>query len=157
MEAFSSSAAVWKINIWSNAANSYEFDDWTGTAYTNDTTGTGFTLTEAPGGGQTFPAKYVFDVTAAPSCANDFVVLGIPANPSSGGQANIVGVNNLYSGTAGALCSTGPTVKFAYASGTGQVPASVVLSQTGNTNCLYRESPYRQFLLSCPDHRHHRN
>ena len=93
-------------------------------------TGT-FTLSSAPGGGQTAPAKFVFDVTAAPSCTNDFVVIGIPANPASGGQANIVGVNNLYSGGTGALCSTGPTVMFAYASGTGQVPASVVISQNG--------------------------
>src|ERR1022692_3297586 len=65
-------------------------------------------------------------------CTNDFVVIGIPANPASGGLANIVGVNNLYSGGTGALCSTGPTVTFAYASGTGQVPASVVISQSGN-------------------------
>src|ERR1035438_462461 len=78
------------------------------------------------------PAKFVFDKTAAPSCTNDFVVIGIPANPASGGLANIVGVNNLYSGGTGALCSTGPTVTFAYASGTGQVPASVVISQSGN-------------------------
>ena len=27
--------------------------------------------------GQTFPAKFVFDVTAAPSCANDFVVIDL--------------------------------------------------------------------------------
>ena len=50
-----------------------------------------FTLNADPGGGQTYPAKFVFDVTAAPSCTNDFVVIGIPANPASGGQANILG------------------------------------------------------------------
>jgi len=121
-----------EINIWGNAPNDYEFDDYTGGGYTNDVTGEPFTFSAAPGGGQTFPAKYVFDVTAVPSCANDFVVIGIATNPASGGQANIVGVNNLYSGGAGALCSTGPTVEFAYASGTGQVPASVVLSQNGS-------------------------
>jgi hypothetical protein len=121
-----------EINIWSDAPDVYEFDDHTGGGYTNDAQGEPFTLTVAPGGGQTFPAKFVFDVTAVPSCANDFVVIGIPTNPASGGQANIVGVNNLYSGGAGALCSTGPTVMFAYASGTGQVPASVVLSQSGS-------------------------
>jgi len=121
-----------EVNIWSDALDVYEFDDSTGSGYTNDTTGAPFTLSSAPGGGQTFPAKFVFDVTAAPSCTNDFVVIGIPASPVSGGQANIVGVNNLYSGGTGALCSTGPTVKFAYASGTGQVPASVVLSQSGS-------------------------
>jgi hypothetical protein len=89
-----------------------------------------------PGGGQTFPAKFVFDVNAAPSCANDFVVIGMPANPVSGGQANIIGLNNLYS-SQGVSPSTppcgtsGPTVMFAYASGSGQVPAFVDISPSG--------------------------
>src|ERR1700728_666551 len=117
-----------EINIWGNSPNSYTFDN---NSNGIQDVGEPFTLNEAPGGGQTFPAKFVFDVTAAPSCANDFVAIGIPANPASGGQANLVGVNNLYSEGTGALCSTGPTVMFAYASGSGQVPASVVLSQTG--------------------------
>ena len=124
-----------EINIWSNSPDNYEFDDWNGSSYTNDATGEPFTLNVAPGGGQTFPAKFVFDVTAAPSCTNDFVVIGIPANPTSGGQANIIGLNNLYSSqppsTADYCTTNGPTVMFAYASGTGQVPASVVISQSG--------------------------
>jgi hypothetical protein len=120
-----------EINIFSNGADNYEFYDNTG--YNN--AGDSFILTAAPGGGQTFPAKYVFDVTASPSCANDYVVIGVPANPASGGQANIVGFNNLYSGTSTPTpyCGmSGPTVMFAYASGTGQVPDSVVLSQNGS-------------------------
>jgi hypothetical protein len=121
-----------EINVWSDASNVYEFDEYNGSGYINDSQGAPFTLTADPGGGQTYPAKFVFDVTAAPSCANDFVVIGIPANPASGGQANLVGVNNLYSGGTGALCPTGPTVMFAYASGTGQVPASVVISPSGD-------------------------
>ena len=121
-----------EINIWSNGPDNYEFDEANGSGYINDNTGAPFTLNVAPGGGQTYPAKFVFDVTATPSCTGDFVVIGIPANPASGGQANIIGVNNLYSGDIGALCSTGPTIMFAYASGTGQVPAAVVLSQSGN-------------------------
>lgn len=121
-----------EINIWGNGPGNYSFYDFSGSGYGTQLTETGtFTLSSAPGGGQTAPAKFAFDVTAAPSCTNDFVVIGIPANPASGGQANIVGVNNLYSGGTGALCSTGPTVMFAYASGTGQVPASVVISQNG--------------------------
>jgi hypothetical protein len=118
-----------EINIFSNGPDSYQFYDNTGY---NDT-GTSFTLDVAPGGGQTFPAKFVFDVTAAPSCTNDFVAIGIPANPASGAQANIVGLNNLYSSsTPGAYCSgSGPHVMFAYASGAGQVPASLAISQTG--------------------------
>jgi len=123
-----------EFNLWSNfpGPNNYEFDDFNGSAYTNDAVGPTFTLTPAPGGGQTSPAKFVFDVTSAPSCANDYVVIGVPATPASGGQANIVGVNNLYSGGVGALCPSGPTVKFAYASGTGLVPASVAISLNGS-------------------------
>ena len=82
-------------------------------------------------------------MTAAPSCANDFVAIGIAANPASGGQANIVGVNNLYStspASAAPNCTTnGPTVKFAYASGTGQVPAAVAISLNG-TQLAYIEN-----------------
>lgn len=130
-------AADFEINIFSNGADSYQFYDNTG--YNN--VGTSFTLNAAPGGGQTFPAKFVFDVTAAPSCTNDFVAIGIPANPASGGQANIIGLNNLYSSTAsGAYCSgSGPNVMFAYASGTGQIPASVSISQSG-TQVAYIEN-----------------
>ena len=117
-----------EINLFAYGPDSYSFYDSSGYNHT----GSSFTLNVAPGGGQTSPAKFVFDVNAAPSCTNDFVVIGVPANPASGGQANIVGINNLYSGGAGALCSTGPTVMFAYASGSGQVPASVVISQSGS-------------------------
>ena len=126
-----------EINIFSNGPDNYQFYDNTG--YNN--TGTSFTLDAAPGGGQTFPAKFVFDVTAAPSCTDDFVAMGIPATPASGGQANIIGLNNLYSSsTPGAYCSgSGPNVMFAYASGTGQIPASVSLSQTG-TQIAYIEN-----------------
>jgi hypothetical protein len=122
-----------EFNLWSNfpGPDNYEFDDYNGSAYTNDAVGVPFTLTPAPGGGQSSPAKYVFNVNSVPSCANDYVAIGVPATPASGGQANIIGVNNLYSGGSGALCPTGPTVKFAYASGTGMVPASVVLSRNG--------------------------
>src|SRR5208283_1909428 len=122
-----------EINIWGNSPGNYSFYDYNGSGYVTQLNENGtFTLDVAPGGGQTYPAKFVFDVTAAPSCTNDYVVIGIPANPASGGQANIVGVNNLYSGGTGALCSTGPAVMFAYASGTGQVPASVAISQNGS-------------------------
>ncbi len=63
------------------------------------------------GGGTTapamYPAKYNFDPTANPDCANDFVVF--PVNVTGGSaQPNIVAFNNLYSGTAGGtgLCSS---------------------------------------------------
>ncbi len=132
----------YEINVWSDfpGPDDYEFDDSTAPqVYTNDATGVPFSLIPAPGYGQTFPAKYAFDVNDAPSCTNDYVVIGIPSAPAAGGQANIVAVNNLYAGTAGALCPTGPTVMFAYASGSGQVPASVVISQHG-TQVAYIEN-----------------
>jgi hypothetical protein len=130
-----------EINIWGNSPGNFSYYDSTaGGSYGVQLTENGtFTLNSTPGGGQTSPAKFVFDVNSAPSCANDYVVIGIPATPAAGGQANIVGVNNLYSGGAGALCPTGPTVMFAYASGTGQVPASIALAQNG-TKIVYIEN-----------------
>jgi len=47
-----------------------------------------------------FPAKYTFNVTATPSCANDFVVFAING-AGSATQPNIAAFNNLYSGTGG--------------------------------------------------------
>lgn len=47
-----------------------------------------------------YPAKFSFDVNAAPSCANDFIVFPIAANGSAT-QPNLAAFNNLYSGTAG--------------------------------------------------------
>jgi hypothetical protein len=84
------------------------------------------------GGRISGPAKYVFDVTATPSCTADFVITGIAANGSST-QANIIGLNNLYSNAAGSgLCAgTGPSVIFAYNVGAGQVPSLVALSLNG--------------------------
>lgn len=71
----------------------------------NVSLGTG---TTAPG---QFPAKFSFDTTAAPSCANDFVVFPVNVNGSAT-QPNIVAFNNLYSGTAGGngICNRGAPV-----------------------------------------------
>ena len=57
-----------------------------------------------------YPAKFSFDVTVAPSCANDFVVFPIAANGSAT-QPNLVAFNNLYSGTAGGagICNRTPS------------------------------------------------
>lgn len=125
----------YEINLWGNSSTQYAYYDSAGSAsgYPHSLTGSPFALTTDPGAGQIFPAKYVFDVTATPSCTNDYVALGLAVPPASGGQANIVGYNNLYTGTspAGLCTGSGPTVKFAYASGTGEVPGNVVLSQDG--------------------------
>ncbi len=57
------------------------------------------------------PAKFTFDINAAPSCANDYVVFNTSLTGNT--SLNIVGFNNLYAG-AGGTCSTGPSVLFAY-------------------------------------------
>ena len=81
-----------------------------------------------------FPAKYVFDINGAPSCANDFAVYGLNVAGVTGGQANVVGVNNLYSGSGPAgLCGANPTVTWAYNGNTaaGSVLTSSTISLDG--------------------------
>jgi hypothetical protein len=80
-----------------------------------------------------FPAKYSFDPGAPPSCANDYVVMGLNVAGSSGHQANLVAFNNLYAGPGG-LCGAAPTVMFAYTIttvGTGRILTSPGLSLDG--------------------------
>jgi hypothetical protein len=83
-----------------------------------------------------YPAKYTFAPIGTPNCTADFVVFPINAAPLTN-QANLLGVNNLYSGT----CTTGtvPTVIFAYRVGTGPVQTSPVLSLDG-TKVAFVES-----------------
>src|SRR5208282_2142661 len=73
-------------------------------------------------------------------CANDYVVFGLNVAGVTGGQANLVGVKNLYSGTGG-LCGANPTVNWAYNGSTagGSVLTSPVLSLDG-TKIAYVES-----------------
>ena len=47
-----------------------------------------------------YPAKFSFDVNATADCTNDFAVFAVNV-ATSATQPNIVGFNNLYSGTAG--------------------------------------------------------
>jgi hypothetical protein len=85
------------------------------------------------------PAKYQFDVVAD-SCSSDYVVFGL--NVTSGTQANLVGINNLYTG-ATLLCNSGsPWVSFAYNTVTqsgGQINTSPALSTDG-TKVAFVES-----------------
>jgi hypothetical protein len=92
--------------------------DWTVTLAGGSGTG------PAPG---MYPAKFSFSTTATPDCTNDFVVF--PITPSPVGQANLIGVNNLYTGT----CTTGtvPNFLFAYDVGNGGIRTSPVLSENG--------------------------
>jgi hypothetical protein len=87
-----------------------------------------------------FPAKFSFDINAAPSCANDYVVFALNVAGVTGGQANLVVVNNLYSGTGG-LCGANPTIKWAYNGSTaaGSILTSPVISLDG-TKVAYVES-----------------
>lgn len=57
-----------------------------------------------------FPAKFTFDITATPNCANDYIIYPINA-PGTSTQPNIVALNNLYSGTAGGngICNRTPS------------------------------------------------
>jgi hypothetical protein len=84
------------------------------------------------GGRISGPAKFVFDVTSSPSCTADFLVTGIGI-AGSATQANVIGLNNLYTNPAGtgSCAGTGPTVIFAYNVGAGQVPSIVALSLLG--------------------------
>jgi hypothetical protein len=84
-----------------------------------------------------YPAKYTFSPIAAPNCTNDFVVYPINV-AGSATQANILGVNNLYTG---GTCPTGtvPNALFAYHVGSGVVQTSPVLSEDG-TKVAFVES-----------------
>ena len=88
-----------------------------------------------------FPAKYTFDVNGTPSCTTDFAIFPLNVAGVTGGQANIVGINKLYSGTGGALCGTTPAVTWAYNGSTagGSVVTSPTISLDG-TKIAYVES-----------------
>jgi hypothetical protein len=88
-----------------------------------------------------FPAKYSFDINATPSCANDYVVFGLNVAGVTGGQANLVGINNLYSGSPAGLCGASPNIRFAYNGSTasGSILTSTVISLDG-TKVAYVES-----------------
>jgi hypothetical protein len=86
-----------------------------------------------------FPAKYQFDVVAE-NCNADYIVFGLTV--TSGTQANLVGINNLYTGATPACNSGSPWVAFAYNTVTqsgGQIETSPVLSEDG-TKVAFVES-----------------
>ncbi|HLX84532.1 MAG TPA: hypothetical protein VKR59_11585 [Terriglobales bacterium] len=90
------------------------------------------------------PAIYTYNYTS-PSCSNlsatpatvgDFAVYTINATPTTTapGQANLVGITNLYTtGDGSGFCAgTGPEFLFSYAIGTGGSPLSPVVSADGS-------------------------
>ncbi|HTR24507.1 MAG TPA: hypothetical protein VMI10_11025 [Terriglobales bacterium] len=89
-----------------------------------------------------FPAKFSFDVNGTPSCTADFAVFPLNVAGATGGQANIVGINKLYSGTGPTgLCGNAPAVTWAYNGSTagGSVVTSPTISLDG-TKIAYVES-----------------
>jgi len=93
-----------------------------------------------------FPAKFSFNAGAttltAANCTSDFAVYGLNV-AGSGTQANLVALDNLYSGTSPTgLCGRAPTVLWAYNVTTlssGTVTTSPVLSSDG-TVVMFIES-----------------
>ncbi len=90
-----------------------------------------------------YPAKYSFDIDATPSCTDDYVVFGLNVAGTTGGQANLIGLRNLYSGTAPAgLCpGAAATFYWAYNGSTagGSILTSPEISLDG-TKIAYVES-----------------
>src|SRR5271157_3413893 len=78
-----------------------------------------------------FPAKYQFGI-GAEDCNSDYVLFGLTV--TSGTQANLVGVNNLYTEATPACNGGTPWVAFAYSTVTqagGQISTSPELSEDG--------------------------
>jgi hypothetical protein len=90
-----------------------------------------------------FPAKYTFDTSATPSCTGDFVVYGLNTTATTGGQANLVALNELYTGTSSTSCTgyTAAQYYWAYNATThsGTITTSPVLSLDGK-EVMYVES-----------------
>lgn len=106
------------------------------------------------------PAKFSFsasgNLTFPASCNNDFVVFPINATPAAGGQANIVALRNLYTGTTSSSCPNGPqtppttnltapTFMWSYAAGSGPVSLSPVLSLNGTQIAFIEGSNHPMF------------
>lgn len=86
-----------------------------------------------------YPAKYSFSPVGAPNCTSDYVVFPIDAAGASN-QANLLGVNNLYSSCSSTWTNgTTPPTMFAYYVGTGTTQTSPVLSEDG-TKIAFVES-----------------
>ena len=86
-----------------------------------------------------YPAKYRFNL-GTEDCNADYVVFGLTV--TSGTQANLVGINNLYTEASPACNSGSPWVAFAYNTVTqtgGQIKTSPVLSADG-TKVAFVES-----------------
>jgi hypothetical protein len=90
-----------------------------------------------------YPAKFSFNINGTPSCTSDFVVYGLNVASTTGSQANLVALNELYSGSSSTSCTgyTAANPYWAYnaTNHSGTIPTSVALSQDG-TKVIYVES-----------------
>lgn len=89
-----------------------------------------------------YPAKYGFYPNATPDCVNDYVVFALDVAGVTSGQANLLGVNQLYSGAnPTGFCGTSPHINWAYNGSTagGKILSSPALSLDG-TKVAYVES-----------------
>lgn len=79
-----------------------------------------------------YPAKYSFQINTE-DCNNDYTLFALYLASGSGTQANIVGINNLYTGATPACNGGQPWVAFAYNTATngGQIQTSPMLSANG--------------------------
>jgi hypothetical protein len=96
-----------------------------------------------------YAAKYGFNLNAQPDCVNDYAVYGLNITGVTGGQANLVGINELYSGSnPTGLCGTEPHVNWAYNGSTagGVILGSTTLSLDG-TKIAYVESAASSSIL----------
>jgi hypothetical protein len=87
-----------------------------------------------------YPAKFSFDINAAPDCTRDYVVFPTNLSGVTGGQASVVAYNQLYAGSGTPFCGvTNPAVDWSYNTNfdtagvttTGTVQTSPVLSADG--------------------------
>jgi hypothetical protein len=101
-----------------------------------------------------YPAKFSFDINAPVTASNctgnngqgmpDYVVYGLDVAGVSNGQSNLLGLDNLYTGTspAGICTGSGPSVLFSYDTTTvsgGKITTSPTLSEDG-TQIAFLES-----------------
>ena len=97
-----------------------------------------------------YPGKYNFDISGSPDCVRDFVAYGLNVTGALNGQANLVGINRLYSGNPPSFCNaTTPLVNWAYNTTTvpgGRVVTSIVISLDG-TKIAYVESAASQAVF----------
>jgi len=100
-------------------------------------------------GAQRWPASYGFNVDETPDCVNDYVAFALNVAGVTDGQANLIGINQLYSGTdPTGICGTTPNVNWAYNGSTagGATLGSPTLSLDGTKVAYIEATPSSSIL-----------